>query len=161
MKLEITQSDFEKIQSQLAEKQKKLDELGLGLGDAMSRSGSFPSANPEYAAVHLEMKNLQTNVDNLKKVLSKYTVTSIEKIDTKKISIYSSVILNDLETNEQICYYISLAELDKKLEGDCYLATPESPVGQALLGHKIDDTVEITLPVGTKKYLITGHTKEY
>lgn len=161
MRLGITQKDYEILKKQLAVKQTKLDSLGLDLGDAMSRTGSFPASSPEYAAVHLEIKNLQNNVDYLKDVLAKYTIIDESKDKKDRVGTYSVVVMRDLESDEQICYQIGLAELNTKENNNCFLATPESPVGQALLGHKLGDGVEIKLPAGTRKYEITGLGKEY
>ena len=157
----LTQSDADLLREKIRAKKAEKTELGHKLGDAMSRSGSFPASNPEYAAVHLEIKNLQNNIDSLKTVLNKYSVADPTKINDKAINTYSRVTLKEENNDEQICYYIALAELEKEISGDCYLATPESPVGQALLGHKLGDEVEVVLPIGTKKYKITEHVKVY
>lgn len=161
MALYLIASDVEFIKEKIAIKEAKMLELGHKLGDAMSRSGSFPASNPEYAAVHLEMKNVQNNLDFLKNVLAKYSILEQDEVNTDIIGSYSMVVLCDIETEEQICFYVTLAEFDKKIDSDCYIATPESPVGQALLGHKQGDEVEIVLPTGTKKFIIKKHEKEY
>lgn len=161
MSLYLIPSDAELIKEKIAGKKARLLELGQKLGDAMSRSGSFPASNPEYAAVHLDIKNVQNNLDFLKTVLAKYSVLEKEKAKNDIIGSYSAVVLRDKETKEQVCYYVTLAELDKKIDTSCFIATPESPVGQALLGHNLGDEVEIKLPAGIKKYEITGHGKEY
>jgi transcription elongation factor GreA len=161
VKLGITQKDYEILKEQLAAKQTKMDSLGLDLGDAMSRTGSFPASSPEYAAVHLEIKNLQNNVDYLKDVLAKYTIIDENKDNRDKVGTYTIVVMRDIANGEQICYQIGLAELNTKEQNDCFLATTESPVGQALLGHKLGDKIEIKLPAGTRKYEITGLSKEY
>lgn len=161
MSLYLISSDAELIKEKIVLKEAKMLDLGQKLGDAMSRSGSFPASNPEYAAVHLEMKNVQNNLDFLKTVLAKYSVVDKEKADNETIGNYSLVILRGTDSEEQICYYVTLAELDKKIDTKCPIATPESPVGQALLGHKLGDEVEIKLPAGIRKYKITGHGKEY
>jgi transcription elongation factor GreA len=161
MSLYLIPSDAELIKEKITLKEAKLLELGQALGDAMSRSGSFPASNPEYAAVHLDMKNVQNNLDFLKAVLAKYSVLEEGKANNDIIGSYSVVVLRDKETEEQICHYVTLAELDKKVDVNCSMVTPESPVGKALLGHKLGDKIAITLPAGTRSYTITGHGKEY
>jgi transcription elongation factor GreA len=159
--LYLIPSDETKIKVKIADKEARMLVLGQDLGDAMSRSGSFPASSPEYAAVHLEMKNLQNSLDYLKNVLSKYSILEPDKADKGEISNYSVVILRDKKTDEQVCYYVTLADLGKKTEKGCLIATPESPVGKVLLGRKLGDEVEITLPTGRRNFTITGHGKEY
>lgn len=159
--LYLTPNDSELIKTKIAAKEAGMVELGQKLGDAMSRSGSFPASSPEYAAVHLEMKNLQNSLDSLKEVLAKYSVIEPEKTDADVVGNYSVVVLRGKETGDQVCYNITLPDLDKKPDAGCTVATPESPVGKALLGHKLGDEITITLPSGTKSFIITGHGKEY
>jgi transcription elongation factor GreA len=159
--LYLASADMVRIKEKIAVKESRMLSLGHDLGDAMSRSGSFPASSPEYAAVHLEMKNLQNSLDYLKEVLNKYSVIEPEKADTETIDNYSMVIMREKVTGEQICYYVSLTDLDKKPDVWCMVATPESPVGKALLGHKLGDEIKIALPSGTKSYTITGHGKQY
>jgi transcription elongation GreA/GreB family factor len=161
MKLNILSRDAEKIQEIIRVKEADIASFSLKLGDAMSRSGSFPASNPEYAAVHLEIKNLQNNIDHLKEVLSKYTTIDADKVSTEEINTYSLVTLENEETGERSCYYVLLAELEKDIPSDCFIATPESPVGQALIGCRLEDSVEIVLPTGKKKYRIIDQVKEF
>lgn len=159
--LYLTPEDAALIKSKIAGKETGMSDLGQKLGDAMSRSGSFPASSPEYAAVHLEMKNLQNSLDYLKGVLAKYAVVGAEKADTKVISTYSVVTLQNKDTDEKICYYITLSDLEKQIDSSYLIASPESPVGKALIGHKLNDEITITLPIGTKRYLIASHDKRY
>ena len=75
MNLIITKSDSDFLKDKIDNKEAGLLELGKKLGDAMSRSGSFPASNPEYAAVHLDMKNVQNSLDFLRGILNKYDLT--------------------------------------------------------------------------------------
>jgi transcription elongation factor GreA len=159
MKLFLTREDYEKLRKKIAEKEAKLSRLGLGLGDAMSRSGSFPTANPEYAAVHLEMQNLQQSIDYLKNILDKYEIADENKIDANTINIYSAVTTRDAEGNEGR-YYLSINELEKPLPEGYSLVTPESPLGQALLGRKVGEEIMAKLPRGEIRLQIITHEKK-
>jgi transcription elongation factor GreA len=160
MKLGITKADYDILKAQLDVKKASLKKLGFGLGDALSRTGSFPASSPEYAAVHLEIKNLEQSVGYLKNVLAKYVLIDPAKEKATAINTYSRVQLEDTSTSETVCYYISLGELERELD-DCSSASPESPVGQALLGHKLGDLLQIKLPGGSREYRVTSHQKEY
>ncbi len=155
MKLFLTTEDGEFLRKRINEKEAKLSQLGLGLGDAMSRTGSFPASSPEYAAVHLDMKNLQQSIDFLKRIFDKYQQVEQSEISGESINHYSLVTVSD-ETGKTSKYYLTLAELDKKLPKGVLAVTPESPVGKALLGHRLGDTVEIALPSGNTNLEIVG-----
>jgi transcription elongation factor GreA len=161
MKPYLLDEDVALIRDLIKDKEVKLAGLGPKLGDAMSRSGSFPASNPEYAAVHLEMKNVENKLGYLKDILNKYRVVNKSDIDENVINTYSLVELKDQEAGSIVKYYICPAELESKCADGFLAASPESPVGATLLGHKTGDLVNIVLPTGQKSYKVISNTKKY
>lgn len=147
MKHYLVQEDFESLKQDIAEKEQKLAELQPKLGEAAKKSGSFPSNNPEYVAVLDQINGLQRIVDAGKSFLEKTVVLPLEKFDSKKVTEYTLVTAENIENSEEYKYYIhypNLIDQSKVREG--LLASPESPVGQALMGKKAGDTVKVALP---------------
>ena len=62
----------------------------------------------------------------------------------------------DLEYNEEVIYQIVGSTESDPMAGRI---SDESPVGQALLGHKVGDIVEVEAPVGILKFEILDITK--
>jgi transcription elongation factor GreA len=154
MECRITSSDAQELKKKIANKKRELDVLGLELGDAMSRTGSFPASSPEYAAVYLEMQNLQQSIDRIKNSLGRYTVIDADKLTNKKINVYSQVRLLTAEDVEMVVY-VGIPELEHSLAAGILLASPESPLGEALLGHKVGDSVTVRLPAGEKQFTVS------
>jgi len=63
----------------------------------------------------------------------------------------NTVVIKDLEFNEdQVYTIVGSAEADpKELK-----ISNESPVGQAIIGKKIGDTIEVHVPAGVLQYQI-------
>jgi len=72
-------------------------------------------------------------------------------IQTDVVSIGSKVKVLDMEFDEEVEYYIvGSTEADPSQ----YKISNESPVGKALIGGKIGDIVEVTVPDGVIKFKI-------
>ena len=79
-----------------------------------------------------------------------------DEIDTEVVSIGVKVKVKDLNENEEIEYNIvGSTEADPFM----YKISDESPVGAALLGKKIGDIIEVSVPDGVLKYEIISITK--
>ena len=78
------------------------------------------------------------------------------KIDSNVVTIGSIVKVNDMDFEEEVEYTIvGSAEADP-YEGKI---SNESPLGEALLGAKKGNTVEVNAPAGIMKYKILSITK--
>ena len=77
----------------------------------------------------------------------------IEKRDIAKdvVSIGSTVRLRDVDAKQTVEYHIVGSAEANPAE---YKLSNESPVGQAILGHKKGETVEVKTPRGSLKYKI-------
>ena len=67
------------------------------------------------------------------------------------VSLGSTVVLKDLEFNEDFIYTIVGSAEANPAENKI---SNESPVGKAILGRKINDIVEVSVPAGVLKYQI-------
>jgi len=74
----------------------------------------------------------------------------ISKVSTDEISLGSVAHLRSADGREY-CYTLVGAYEAKPSAG---LISNESPVGKALLGHKVNDTVIVSTPGGIKEYTI-------
>ncbi|MDU2065683.1 MAG: transcription elongation factor GreA [Sporomusaceae bacterium] len=115
----------------------------IEFGD-ISENSEYEDAKNEQAFIEGEILTLEKSLRNAK-LIDQSTVG----IDT--VSIGSTVILKDLEFNDELEYTIvGSAEADpSELK-----ISNESPVGQAILGCKIGEVVEVNVPAGILKYEI-------
>ena len=74
-----------------------------------------------------------------------------KETSTDTVSIASTVILKDIEFDEDFEYTIVGSAEANPAENKI---SNESPVGKAILGKKINDIVEVSVPAGVLKYQI-------
>ena len=103
------------------------------------------SENAEYDADKEEQAEIEARIVVLEKMLRNAEVIDDEEVSSDIISIGSKVKIYDLEFEEEEEYSIvGSAEADP-MTGKI---SNESPVGKALLGHKLGDLVTVETPGG-------------
>lgn len=109
------------------------------------------SENAEYDAAKEAQAMNEKKIVELENNLSRAQIIDDTYIPKDKISIGATVKLQDLEREEEIVYtLVSGIEADFS-QGKISVA---SPVGKALLGHKVDEVIEVNVPAGILKYKI-------
>lgn len=110
------------------------------------------SENAEYDAAKDEQRDIELRIEEIDKILKNAEVVDEEDVDLNAISIGCTVILRDIEFDEEMEYKIV-----GSTEADCLNGkiSNESPVGVALIGSKEGEQVEVETPSGeTVKYEI-------
>lgn len=109
------------------------------------------SENSEYDEAKNEQAYIKGRIFQLENMLKNAKVIDEEDIQTDVVSIGSKVKVLDMEFDEEVEYYIvGSTEADPSQ----YKISNESPVGKALIGGKIGDIVEVTVPDGVIKFKI-------
>ena len=92
----------------------------------------------------------------LQKVLENSRVINTDALPKDRVSLLSRVEFTNLTTNTRMCFEIvSPHEMDLEA-GKISL---KSPIGAALMGKKVGETVEVRVPSGTLRLRIDGITK--
>lgn len=113
------------------------------LGD-LSENAEYDSAKEEQAALEAEIFEIEVKIRNAK-------IIDENEIDTSKVSVGSFVKLLDMEYNEEYEFKIvGSTESDPKNN----LISNESPLGDAILGKKVGEVVNVIAPAGILKYKI-------
>ena len=105
------------------------------------------SENAEYDAAKDEQRDIEARIEELEKILKNAEVVDEDEVDLDKISIGCRVKIRDLEFNEDLDYKIV-----GSTEANSLKISNESPVGKALIGHKVRDIVEVETQAGVLKY---------
>ena len=122
--------------------------VALGFGD-LSENSEYDEAKNAQAANEAKIAELEEKV--------KYArIIDESEIDTKTVQVGNIVKVLDMEFNEEETYTIVGSTEVNLAEGKI---SNESPVGQALLGKKKNDVVEVKAPVGIIKMKILSITK--
>lgn len=109
------------------------------------------SENAEYDAAKDEQRDIEARIEELEKILKNAEVVVEEEADLDKVSIGCSVKILDCEFDEELEYKIVGSTEANSLKGKI---SNESPVGKALLGKKVGDTVTVETPAGEFSYKV-------
>ena len=109
------------------------------------------SENAEYDAAKDEQRDIEARIEELEKILKNAEVVVEEEADLDKVSIGCSVKILDCEIDEELEYKIVGSTEANSLKGKI---SNESPVGKALLGKQVGDTVTVETPAGEFSYKV-------
>ncbi len=146
----LTYEGLKKYEEELHElKVVKRQEVAQKIKEA--REQGDLSENAEYDAAKDEQRDIEARIEELEKILKNAEVVVEEEVDLDKISIGCRVKLLDIEFSEELEYKIVGSTEANSLKGKI---SNESPVGKALLGKKIGDTVEVETQAGVYSYKV-------
>ena len=109
------------------------------------------SENAEYDAAKDEQRDIEARIEELEKILKNAEVVDEDEVDLNKINIGCMVKILDVEFNEELEYKIVGSTEANSLKGKI---SNESPVGKALMGGKVGDTVEVDTQAGVIAYKV-------
>ena len=112
---------------------------------AEARDKGDLSENAEYDAAREEQGLLEVKIGKLKEILANARIVDESQLDLSKVSILTKVKIKNLKNNAVMQYTI-VAENEANLkEGKISI---DSPIGKGLLGKKVGDKADITVPAG-------------
>ncbi len=144
----LTKQGYKKIEEELEElKSVKRKEVAEKIKQALA-FGDI-SENSEYDEAKNEQAQLEERIAKLEDILRKARIVDESELTKDIVGIGSTVKVKDLEFDEEVEYTIVGSS-----EADPYelKISNESPVGKALIGRKVGETVEIQIPDGITKY---------
>ena len=116
---------------------------------AEAREHGDLSENAEYHAARERQGFIEGRLAELKDILSRAEVIDASKLSGDVVRFSATVMLADLDTDEEINYRIVGSHEADIAAGRISIT---SPLGRALIGKTIGDTVEVTTPRGSKAY---------
>lgn len=131
----------EELEELKTEKRKEIAEkikVALSFGD-LSENSEYDEAKNEQAMIESRIATIEAMLKNVKLI-------DDDEINTEAVNLGSKVRVLDVEFNEETVYSIvGSTEADP----DVNLISDESPVGSALMNHRVGETVIAEAPVGT------------
>jgi len=98
-----------------------------------------------------EQAQNEVRIVQLESMLKNASIIDEEEVDTKVVNLGARVKIRDIKSKEDYDYQIvGSTEADPASNR----ISNESPVGSALLGHKVGDTVDIEVPGGKMKFKV-------
>ena len=151
----LTQEGFDRLEKELeylrTEKRVEIADrikVALGFGD-LSENSEYDEAKNAQAENEVKIAELENKVRHAK-------IIDEKEIDTETVQIGNTVKVLDMEFDEKIEYTIGgSTEVDLSQNK----ISNESPLGEALLGAKKNNIVEVNAPAGIMKYKILSIKK--
>lgn len=114
------------------------------------------SENSEYDEAKNEQAEIEARISEIENMLKNAEIIDESDIATDVVSIGSKVTVKDIDDGE-ICEYLIVGSTEADpMKGKI---SDESPVGTALLGHKIGEVVSVEAPMGVLEYEIVNISK--
>lgn len=150
---EITYLSKEGLENLLAEiqylKTKGRSEMAKQIKEAREKGDL--SENAEYDAAKDAQGMMEMKIAKLEELLSQARLLDESKIDTSKVSVFTTVKLHDLKIKKEISYTL-VSEKEADFKNGKISVT--SPIGKGLLGKAVGETVKITVPAGILEFTI-------
>ena len=151
----LTQEGYDNLEKELeylkTEKRTEISErikVALGFGD-LSENSEYDEAKNAQAANEVKIAELEEKIKYAK-------IIDESEIDTDVVQVGNIVKVKDLEFDDVVEYTIvGSTEVDLAANK----ISNESPIGQALLGKKKNQTVEVKAPAGVVKLKIMSIKK--
>lgn len=109
------------------------------------------SENAEYDAAKDEQRDIEARIEEIEKILKNAEVVVEDDVDVNTINIGCMVKIRDIEFDETMEYKTVGSTEANCLDGKI---SNESPVGSALIGATIGETIEVETQAGVVKYEI-------
>jgi len=109
------------------------------------------SENAEYDAAKDEQRDIEARIEEIEKILKNAEVVDEDEVDLDQISVGCKVKVYDVEFEEEMEFKLVGSSESNSLQGKI---SNESPVGMALMGAKVGDTVNVETQAGLIQYKV-------
>ncbi|MGD0136225.1 MAG: transcription elongation factor GreA [Bryobacteraceae bacterium] len=106
------------------------------------------SENAEYHAAKERQGIVNMRLGQLRARLRELSMVDMSRIPKDRVGLGSTVTVLDLTKDEQITYQLLTSEEADVAQGRI---STTSPIGRALLGKRVGDTVKVMIPGGTRE----------
>ena len=152
----LSHEGYEKLRRELEQlKTSKRREISKAIGEA--RAHGDLSENAEYTYAKEAQGLNEKKIAELEDKLSRAKFIDESAMSKDEILIGAKAKLKDLDSGEELEYSLVAEEEADYSAGKISIT---SPVGEALLGHKENDTVNIKIPAGTLRYKVIKISRE-
>jgi transcription elongation factor GreA len=140
-----TPEGFKKLKEEL-EYLKSIERPRVSAQIAEARDKGDLSENAEYDAAKEAQGLLELKISKMEDLMANARIMEASQMDNSKVFVLSTVKIKNLKNGMELKYtLVAEQEADLKLGK----ISVNSPIGKGLLGKKVGETAEITVPNGT------------
>jgi len=144
----MTREGYQRLQDEL-KKLVRVDRPAVVLAIAEARGHGDLSENAEYDAAKERQAFIEGRIKELNDKIARAQVINPAELDMDKVVFGATVTLFDVDSGSEVTYQI-VGEDEADIKAS--KISVNSPVGKALIGHRLDDEVRIKVPSGLKIY---------
>ncbi|HEX9651511.1 MAG TPA: transcription elongation factor GreA [Cyclobacteriaceae bacterium] len=145
-----TEEGLKKLKEELSElKTKGRSEIAKQIADARDKGDL--SENAEYDAAKDAQGLLELKISKLETILGNARILDQSTVDKSKVSILSSVTIQNKNNGSKFTYTIVAEEEADLNEGKISV---DSPIGKGLLGKKVGQSASVQVPAGKINFKI-------
>lgn len=146
----VTKEGLKKLQDDLERLQTiERPKISKAIGEAIEKGDI--SENAEYDAAKDAQGMLEARIAQMQDLISRCRIIDESQIGTSKVQMLNKVKIKNIKTGATMVYsLVSETEANFK-EGKLSIHTP---IAQALVGKKVGDKVEVTVPAGVMEFEI-------
>jgi transcription elongation factor GreA len=149
-RIPMTREGYDKLKADL-DRMQNVEMIEVARRIATARDMGDLSENAEYHAAREDQGMLKARIDALKDKLSRAYFIEKNNGPVDSVIFGATVKVKDLDLEEEETF-ILVGPGEENYNENKILTT--SPIGQGLLGKKIGDVAEISVPMGTLKFEI-------
>lgn len=127
--------------------------ISRAIGEAIEKGDI--SENAEYDAAKDAQGMLEAKIAKLQNMIAKSRIVDESQIDTSKVQMLTKVKIRNLKNN-QVMQYTLVPETEADFKKG--LLSIQTPIAKALVGKKIGDKVEVSVPAGQLEFEIMDIT---
>jgi transcription elongation factor GreA len=137
--------DLEKLKSELYQLV-AVERINISKQIAEARDKGDLSENAEYDAAKEAQGLLEMKISNLESKIASARVIDTSKLATDKVLLYSNVEIKNMDNGSVLTYLLVPDSESNIAEKKISIS---SPIGKGLLGKKVGDIAQISIPSGS------------
>lgn len=146
----FTQEGYDKLERELKDmKIRGRKEVADAIEEARSKGDL--SENAEYDAAKEAQGFLEDRITKLDNVLANSRIIDTNNLDLSQVRILTKVTILNKKTNKEMQYTLVSPNEADFAKGKISI---HSPIGQALIGKEVGDTVEVQVPAGMLELVV-------
>jgi transcription elongation factor GreA len=148
----LTESSYRRLQEEL-DYLKKVKRAEIAEALRKARSYGDLAENFEYHSARRDQGILNGKIAEIEKTLEIAKVVADAAVGGDRAGLGSIVMVRDIESGDEWEYtLVDAVQADPMNDR----ISVHSPVGQALMGSKVGESLEVEIPAGTARYEVLG-----
>ncbi|MDE6296572.1 MAG: transcription elongation factor GreA [Muribaculaceae bacterium] len=145
----LTQEGYDKKMEELAALEAQRPAIKQAIAEARDKGDL--SENAEYDAAKEAQGMLEMKIAKLKELVATARIIDDSKLNTDEVQLLNTVTIKNVANGMTMSYTI-VTENEANLRE--HKIASNTPIAQALLGHKAGDTVKVQAPAGVMNFEI-------